>query len=90
MEGPMAENTVRMFTTTWCGYCKLTKRFLDSKGVAYEEIDIEQYPDFGPKIEELTGGYRIVPTIDVGGKWMVNPDRQALQAALVEAGILEA
>ncbi|MFN0071566.1 MAG: glutaredoxin family protein [Chloroflexota bacterium] len=86
----MAETGVRMFTTTWCGYCKLTKRFLDSKGVAFEEIDIEEYPDFGPKIEELTGGYRTVPTLDVAGKWMVNPDRKALQDALVEAGILEA
>lgn len=58
--------------------------------MAFEEIDIEEYPEFGPKIEEMTGGYRIVPTIDVAGKWMVNPDRKALQEALVEAGIITA
>jgi hypothetical protein len=57
--------------------------------VAFDEIDIEEYPEFGPKIEELTGGYRVVPTIDVGGRWMVNPDRRELQAALEEAGIIE-
>ena len=39
--------TVKMFTTTWCGYCKGTKRYLDSKGVTYEEIDIEQHPEYG-------------------------------------------
>lgn len=56
--------------------------------MAFEEIDIEQHPEFGPKIEELTGGFRVVPTLDVAGRWMVNPDRKELQAALVEAGIL--
>ena len=84
----MAENTVRMFTTTWCGFCRQTKRFLDSKGVLFEEIDIEQFPEWGPKIEELSGGFRTVPTVDVAGNWMVNPDRKTLENALVQAGIL--
>lgn len=56
--------------------------------MAFEEIDIEEYPDFGPRIEELTGGYRVVPTFEIDGRWMVNPDRRELEAALVEAGIL--
>ena len=56
--------------------------------MAFEEINIEQFPEWGPKIEELTGGFRTVPTLDVAGTWMVNPDRQQLTKALVEAGIL--
>jgi glutaredoxin-related protein len=49
-------NTVKMFTTTWCGFCKGTKRYLDSKGVAYEEIDIEQFPEYGERIEPQRDG----------------------------------
>jgi len=64
-----------MFTTTWCGYCKGTKRYLDSKGITYEEIDIEQNPEYGEAIEQASGGFRTVPTLEVRGKLYVNPSR---------------
>ena len=79
------EQTVTMYTTTWCGYCRNTKRYLDRKGVPYREIDIEEHPEYGDRIEELTGGYRIVPTLEIGGKLMVNPSRQEIDAALASA-----
>jgi mycoredoxin len=77
-----AATTVKMFTTTWCGYCKGTKRYLDSKGVTYEEIDIEQHPEYGEKIEQETGGFRTVPTLEIGGKLYVNPSRSELDGLL--------
>jgi len=70
-----ATQTVKMFTTTWCGYCKGTKRYLDSKGITYEEIDIEQNPEYGEAIEQASGGFRTVPTLEVRGKLYVNPSR---------------
>jgi mycoredoxin len=72
-------NTVKMFTTTWCGFCKGTKRYLDTKGVAYEEIDIEQFPEYGERIEKETG-FRTVPTLEVGGKLYVNPSRKEMDS----------
>ena len=72
-------NTVKMFTTTWCGYCKGTKRYLDNKGVAYEEIDIEQFPEYGERIEQETG-FRTVPTLEIEGKLYVNPSRQEMDS----------
>ena len=75
-----AATTVKMFTTTWCGFCKGTKRYLDSKGVTYEEIDIEQHPEYGEKIEQETGGFRTVPTLEIGGKLYVNPSRRSWTA----------
>jgi glutaredoxin len=70
-----------MFTTTWCGYCKGTKRYLDNKGVAYEEIDIEQFPEYGERIEKETG-FRTVPTLEIEGKLYVNPSRQEMDTLL--------
>jgi mycoredoxin len=72
-------NTVKMFTTTWCGFCKGTKRYLDTKGVAYEEIDIEQFPEYGERIEK-ENGFRTVPTLEVGGKLYVNPSRKEMDS----------
>ena len=73
---------VKMYTTTWCGVCVHTKRYLKSKNVEIEEIDIEEHPEFGDKIEELTGGFRVVPTLEIDGKMLVNPSRQEIDAAL--------
>lgn len=32
---------VVMYTTAWCGYCKKAKAYLASKGISYQEFDIE-------------------------------------------------
>ena len=74
-------NTVKMFTTTWCGFCKGTKRYLDSKGVAYDEIDIEEFPEYGERIEK-EAGFRTVPTLEIGGKLYVNPSRKEMDSLL--------
>ena len=74
--------SVKMYTTTWCGYCVRTKRYLDGKGVAYEEINIEQHPEFAERIEQATGGYRTVPTLEIDGRLMVNPSPRELDEVL--------
>ncbi|WP_122580038.1 glutaredoxin family protein [Pseudomonas viridiflava] len=56
---------VVMYATEWCGYCKQTRRFLDSKGIPYQECDIEKSEE-GRKAYEALGG-RGIPLIDVNG-----------------------
>ena len=73
---------VKMYTTTWCGVCVHTKRYLKIKNVPFEEIDIEEHPEIGDRIEQATGGYRIVPTLEIDGKLMVNPSRREIDEAL--------
>ena len=73
---------VKMYTTTWCGICVHVKRYLETKNVSIEEVDIEEHPEFGDMIEQLTGGYRTVPTLEIDGKLLVNPSRQEIDAAL--------
>ncbi|GIG30475.1 NrdH-redoxin [Cellulomonas marina] len=60
-----------MYSTTWCGYCKRLKTQLDSAGIAYTEVDIEQVPDAAALVEQVNGGNRTVPTV-------VFPDGSAL------------
>jgi len=67
----MAE--VRLYTTTWCGYCVLLKRYLNYHGIAYDEIDIEADEAVAERLERWTGGYRTVPTVQIGDAILVNP-----------------
>ena len=58
---------IKIFTTSWCGPCKMAKRLLDEKGLPYEEIDIEEK---GWSREDLftKTGRRTVPQIVMEGK----------------------
>jgi glutaredoxin 3 len=56
-----------MYTTTWCGYCVRAKHLLESKGVEYEEINLDDDPGFRQKLLDLTGGWT-VPQILVDGR----------------------
>jgi glutaredoxin 3 len=57
---------IQMYTTRWCGYCVRAKALLDGKGVAYEEIMLDDDPEFRRKLQELTGGWT-VPQILIDG-----------------------
>lgn len=58
-----AEGTVTMFSTPWCGYCRRLKTQLDSAGIGYSEVDIEQQPDAAAFVERINGGNQTVPTL---------------------------
>ncbi|RMI12994.1 mycoredoxin [Cellulomonas triticagri] len=58
-----AAGTVTMYSTTWCGYCRRLKTQLDSAGIAYTEVDIEQQPDAAAFVEQVNGGNQTVPTL---------------------------
>ncbi len=51
---------IRMYTTTWCGYCVRAKALLDRKGLPYEEVLVDDAdPAFRTKLHELTGGWTV-------------------------------
>jgi len=75
---------VRLYTTARCGYCLLLKRFLDYRHVAYDEIDVDRDPQAAAQLEAWTGGYRTVPTVELGGRVLVNPRGPDVLAALVQ------
>jgi glutaredoxin 3 len=50
---------IQMYTTRWCGYCVRAKALLDSKGVPYEEINLDDDPGFRGRLRDLTGGWTV-------------------------------
>jgi len=76
---------VLMYVTDWCPYCARARSLLASKGVAFEEIDIEAVE--GARSEmEARSGRSSVPQIFIGDQHVGGCDE--LQA-LDEAGRLD-
>jgi len=72
-----------MYSTTWCGDCRRSKRLLDAHGVPYEEVNIEHSPEAVREVMELNNGYRSVPTILIeDGPVLVEPSDRELATAL--------
>ena len=58
---------IRIYTTRWCGYCVRAKTLLDSKGIPYEEVHLDDDPAFRQTVFDLTGGWT-VPQILIDGR----------------------
>jgi glutaredoxin 3 len=57
---------VKIYTTTYCGFCRRAKDLLTKKGVPYEEIDVTTDDSMRAKLVEMSGGQRTVPQIWIG------------------------
>jgi mycoredoxin len=76
-------DTLTMYTTTWCGYCRRLKTQLKSEGIDWVEVDIEQVPDAAAFVESVNGGNQTVPTVLYpNGTTATNPSLADVKAAL--------
>ncbi|CAM3784288.1 glutaredoxin family protein [Deinococcus frigens] len=80
---------IKMYTTTWCPDCHATKRALTSKGLDFEEINIEQDEGAAEYVMKVNGGRRSVPTLVSGDvvHSLSGFRPQKLDAFLAEAGL---
>ena len=60
-------DNIKIYTTSWCGPCKMAKRLLEEKGYTFEEIDIEEKGWTREDLFNKTGG-RTVPQIVIEGE----------------------
>jgi mycoredoxin len=75
-------STVTLYSAPWCGYCRVTKRFLDEQQVPYIEIDIDQDEAAAMRVEQWNNGDRIIPTLDIDGTVLTNPSPMQLRQVL--------
>ncbi|WP_456788177.1 mycoredoxin [Cellulomonas sp. P5_C5] len=75
--------TITMYSTTWCGYCRRLKTQLDSAGIGYTEVNIEEHADAATLVESLNGGNQTVPTVVFpDGSAATNPSLAQVRARL--------
>ena len=58
---------IQIYTTRWCGYCVRAKTLLDSCGLPYEEISLDDDPAFRRTVHDLSGQWT-VPQILIDGE----------------------
>ena len=56
---------VKIYTTSYCGYCRMAKALLASRKIPYEEIDVTGDSDARDWLVKETGR-RTVPQIFIG------------------------
>jgi glutaredoxin 3 len=61
---------VSLYTRRWCGYCFAARRLLKGLGIDYNEIPLDRQPERRAEISKLAGGWRTVPMIFVGDRFI--------------------
>ena len=78
----MAESLV-MYSTVWCGYCKRLKTMMKAAGIPFTEVDIEHDPAAAAFVMGVNGGNQTVPTVRFpDGSALTNPSLKDVQAKL--------
>ncbi|MEM3372674.1 MAG: glutaredoxin domain-containing protein [Candidatus Anstonellales archaeon] len=74
-----------IYTTPTCPYCAMAKRYLDSKGVKYTEVNVAA--DIRAAQEMIMkSGEMGVPQIEINGKMIIGFDRYAIDEELRKLG----
>lgn len=60
--------SVEIYTTTICPYCVRAKSLLTKKGVAFQEINVEDDETLREAMIQRAGGRRSVPQIFIGDR----------------------
>lgn len=85
-----AASPVIIYSTTWCGFCKTEKQWMDALGVKYIEKDIEADPAAHEELLRKNGGtFSGVPVTDVAGTIILGFDRPKLMDALKSAKLVK-
>ena len=77
----MSAPKVLIYVAGWCPYCMRARSLLESKGVTFEEIDVEAVPEARAEMRSRTGR-STVPQVFIGENHVGGCEElQALDAA---------
>lgn len=46
---------VKIYSTSWCAFCKAEKKFLDEKGVKFEDVNVEEDESQAKEMISISG-----------------------------------
>lgn len=70
-----------------CPFCGSLRRGLDQGGLARREVNIWDDPEGAAQVRAVADGNETVPTVEVAGRFLVNPRAREVLALAAEAGI---
>ncbi len=72
---------VKIYSTPTCTYCVILKKYLEEKGVEYDDIDISQNEEEQKRMVEMTGQMG-VPVIEYDGEFVIGFDKEKINKIL--------
>jgi thioredoxin reductase (NADPH) len=75
---------IKVYGADWCSDCVTAKKFLNSKGVDFEYIDITDNQLAISLVEKINNGRRVIPTLIVDGVSFTNPGIKGLMKILAQ------
>lgn len=54
---------ITIFTTNTCAYCVMVKKYLQSKGLGYDEVNLDQSPERQAEALQLSGALTVPVTV---------------------------
>lgn len=87
-EATTAPDRVTMFGADWCRDCRRSKALLDTLGVDYEYVDVEQDLSAADRAEAISGRKNIPVVVLPNGKHFVEPSDAELRAELEASGVV--
>jgi glutaredoxin len=54
---------ITVFTTSTCAYCGMVKKWLDSKGVSYDTVNLDEQPEMQKVVFEKSGALTVPITL---------------------------
>lgn len=73
--------TVKVYSTPTCPWCTMAKRYLSSKNVQYEDLDVSKDRDAALEMIQKSG-QRGVPVFDINGNILVGFDQNEIDRLL--------
>ena len=75
---------IKVYGADWCSDCVTAKKFLNSKGVEFEYIDITDNEEAISLVEQINNGRRVIPTLMVDGVSFTNPGINGLMKIIAQ------
>ncbi|GAA0071955.1 glutathione S-transferase N-terminal domain-containing protein [Clostridium sardiniense] len=72
---------IKIYSTSWCPACVKAKKYLNMKGIAFEEVNVADKHEDRNEVQKVSG-QRTVPVLDIDGKVIVGFDKKAIDEAL--------
>lgn len=54
---------ITIFTTNTCAYCVMVKKYLQSKGLSYDEVNLDESPERQAEALQLSGALTVPVTV---------------------------
>ncbi len=77
---------IKIYSTTWCAYCKQEMAYLDEKNIAYDHVLVDLHPEEAKQMIEISGQmgvpFTVITKDDGTEEHILGFDRPKIDAAL--------